>query len=174
MGARLRWALAQRTSDLDHRAIKGGDHRVDYHGPWGEFGDSGEQPHVVVEVVENSQAQHHIDRRTLGQHLEQVADDERVAVGSDAVVVHAGPTGLDEMGLHIDRCHMGGPGLQRGEGEPAVVGTDVEYSSAIEDVTVGVDQSHVAGVQPFCPRSGLARVDEAGVGVEEMGFVNPR
>ena len=132
------------------------------------FGELGEQPHVIVDVVEDPEAEHDVAAFDLADAIEHVARDELVPVARHAVELEVLLGLLHEPRVVLDADHSLRAALERGEAEASVVAGEVEHARPADELPVLVDQHLVPSVEPVQPGAGLAGLHEAGKLVEEV------
>ena len=131
------------------------------------LGDRLQQPHVVVDVVEDPEAEHDVAVLDLRDPVEHVAEHELVPIAGDLVVLEVLVRRAHEVRLVLDADDVRGAVLQRREAEPSVVTREIEDRVPCDELAVGVNQCEVARVEAIEPRPGLTRLDESRKVMEE-------
>jgi hypothetical protein len=88
-------------------------------------------------VVEESEAEHHVDTRLLaGHHVEHIASEETKPFFSHAVLAEGLSSTCDEIIPSFDADDVSGSRLDRGEAPTPIVAGYVEHPGARDDIQV--------------------------------------
>jgi hypothetical protein len=126
---------------------------------------------VMIDVIEDAEAEHDVTGRHSFDELEDVSLEELVLVGGNVVVLHVRPMFLHQSGFGLDAHHSGGAGLQRREAESTVVAREVEDRCPLDEITIRVDEPEIASVEPIHHRSRLVGLEKSRKVLEESGWI---